>query len=189
MIGSSTTNIIMFLAGLLGTMGRAAVMPWRKRRLRPHLWKLRRYAISRMQSGAPLAAALGIPLLTTLAIVHSWRGAFLAISAAAAFPDRGSNKPRKQMRTRRPQCRDSDLECFSEGHRDMSEGALERSRTVAMRQTSLAPVSETKLRSQPSPNLFDRLVYDRRVSFSSYGITGRKRRRLARRSAGGRQRW
>jgi predicted MFS family arabinose efflux permease len=83
--GSSTTTITLFLAALLGAMGRAAVMPVAQAMATASFVEVarRRRAISRIHSGAPLAATLGIPLLTTLAIVLSWRGAFLVISALA----------------------------------------------------------------------------------------------------------
>jgi predicted MFS family arabinose efflux permease len=83
--GSSTTIITLFLAALLGALGRAAVMPVAQATATASFVEVarRRRAISRIQSGPPLAATLGIPLLTTLAIVLSWRGAFLVISALA----------------------------------------------------------------------------------------------------------
>ena len=81
--GSSTTIITLFIAALLGAMGRAAVMPVAQATATASFVEVatRRRAISRIQSGAPLAATLGIPLLTMLATVFSWRGAFLVISA------------------------------------------------------------------------------------------------------------
>jgi MFS transporter, DHA1 family, inner membrane transport protein len=83
--GLSTTIIALFPAALLGSVGRAAVMPVAQATATASFVEVarRRRAISRIQSGAPLAATLGIPLLTTLAIVLSWRGAFLVISALA----------------------------------------------------------------------------------------------------------
>jgi MFS transporter, DHA1 family, inner membrane transport protein len=85
MTGLSTTIIALFLAALLGSMGRAAMMPVAQATATASFVEVtrRRRAISRIQSGAPLAATLGIPLLTTIAIVLSWRGAFLVISALA----------------------------------------------------------------------------------------------------------
>src|SRR5215470_14730549 len=83
--GLSTTILALFLAALLGAMGRAAVIPVAQAKATASFVEvtMRRRAISRIQSGAPLAATLGIPLLTTIAIVLSWRGAFLVISALA----------------------------------------------------------------------------------------------------------
>jgi predicted MFS family arabinose efflux permease len=83
--GSSTTIITLYLAALLGAVGRAAVMPVAQATATASFMEgaRRRRAISRIQSGAPLAATLGIPLLTTLTMVLSWRGAFLVISALA----------------------------------------------------------------------------------------------------------
>jgi predicted MFS family arabinose efflux permease len=83
--GSSTTITALFLAALLGAVGRAAVMPVAQATATASFVEVARRsrAISRIQSGAPLAATVGIPLLTTFAIVLSWRGAFLVISALA----------------------------------------------------------------------------------------------------------
>ena len=83
--GSSTTIMTLFLAALLGAMGRAAVMPVAQATATASFVEVtrRRRAISRIQSGAPLAVTLGVPLLTTIAIVLGWRGAFLVISALA----------------------------------------------------------------------------------------------------------
>ncbi len=44
---------------------------------------LGRKAVSRIQSGGPLAATLGIPLLTAIAAALDWRGAFIALSGLA----------------------------------------------------------------------------------------------------------
>jgi MFS family permease len=77
--GSSTTIITLSLAALLGAIGRAAVMPVAQAAATASIVKVagRRRARSRIQSGAPMAATLGIPLLTTIAMdsageVHSW---------------------------------------------------------------------------------------------------------------------
>jgi predicted MFS family arabinose efflux permease len=43
----------------------------------------RRRAVSRIQSGGPLAATLGIPLLTAIAVALQWRGAFIVVCAFA----------------------------------------------------------------------------------------------------------
>jgi predicted MFS family arabinose efflux permease len=43
----------------------------------------RRRAVSRTQSGGPLAATVGILLLTTIAAAWHWRGAFLVVSGLA----------------------------------------------------------------------------------------------------------
>jgi predicted MFS family arabinose efflux permease len=43
----------------------------------------RRRAVSRIQSGGPLAATLGIPLLTAIAGAFQWRGAFIVVSGCA----------------------------------------------------------------------------------------------------------
>ena len=83
--GSSNTIITLFLAALLGAIGRAAVMPVAQAMATASFADIarRRRAISRIQSGAPLAATFGIPLVTTIAIALSWRGAFLVISTLA----------------------------------------------------------------------------------------------------------
>jgi MFS transporter, DHA1 family, inner membrane transport protein len=76
---------VLFLAAIFGAVGRAAVMPVAQATAASFFVEdtARRRAISRIQSGAPLAATLGIPLLTTSAIVVGWRGAFIVVSALA----------------------------------------------------------------------------------------------------------
>jgi predicted MFS family arabinose efflux permease len=83
--GLSTTIIALFLAALFGSAGRAAVMPVAQATATASFMEgtRRRRAISRIQSGAPLAATLGIPLLTTIATMLSWRGSFLVIATLA----------------------------------------------------------------------------------------------------------
>src|SRR5439155_5207632 len=76
---------VLVLAAVLGAVGRAAVMPVAQAIVAicyagdtP-----RRRAISRIQSGSPLAATLGIPLLTVIAAALQWRGAFVVVSGLA----------------------------------------------------------------------------------------------------------
>jgi predicted MFS family arabinose efflux permease len=83
--GLAAMLAVLFLAALFGAIGRAAVMPMAQAMATSFFVEdtARRRAISRIQSGAPLAATLGIPLLTTSAIVVDWQGAFIVVSALA----------------------------------------------------------------------------------------------------------
>jgi len=83
--GLAGTLSVLILAALFGAIGRAAVMPVAQATA-ANLFAEdteRRRAISRIKSGAPLAATLGIPLLTTIAIALQWRGAFIILSSLA----------------------------------------------------------------------------------------------------------
>jgi predicted MFS family arabinose efflux permease len=100
----------LFLAALFGAVGRAAVMPIAQATAASFFVEdtARRRAISRIQSGAPLAATLGIPLLTTSAMVVGWRGAFIFVSALAlgtALALRRILGPDEVARTGKPQLR------------------------------------------------------------------------------------
>jgi MFS transporter, DHA1 family, inner membrane transport protein len=79
------TLSVLFLAALFGAIGRAAVMPVAQATAATFFAEdtARRRAISRIQGGGPLAATLGIPLLTTIAIALHWRGAFIVLSGLA----------------------------------------------------------------------------------------------------------
>jgi DHA1 family inner membrane transport protein len=83
--GLAGTLSVLILAALFGAIGRAAVMPVAQATAANLFAENteRRRAISRIQSGAPLAATLGIPLLTTIAIALQWRGAFIILSSLA----------------------------------------------------------------------------------------------------------
>jgi MFS family permease len=61
---------VLVLAALLGAVGRAAVMPVAQAIVAASFVTdaARRRAVSRIQSGGPLAATLGIPLLTAIAV-------------------------------------------------------------------------------------------------------------------------
>jgi predicted MFS family arabinose efflux permease len=76
---------VLVLAALLGAVGRAAVMPVAQAIVAASFVKdaARRRAVSRIQSGGPLAATLGIPLLTAIAVALEWRGAFIVVSGFA----------------------------------------------------------------------------------------------------------
>jgi predicted MFS family arabinose efflux permease len=76
---------VLVLAALLGAVGRAAVMPVAQAIVAASFVKdaARRRAVSRIQSGGPLAATLGIPLLTAIAVALQWRGAFIVVSGLA----------------------------------------------------------------------------------------------------------
>jgi predicted MFS family arabinose efflux permease len=88
--GSLSTGLahalpVLFVAALLGAIGRAAIMPVSQATATTFFVEdtVRRRAISRIQSGGPLAATLGIPLLTTVALALDWRGAFAVVSVLA----------------------------------------------------------------------------------------------------------
>ena len=83
--GLAVSLSVLFLAALFGAIGRAAVMPVAQATAASLFMEntARRRAISRIQSGGPLAATLGIPLLTTIAMALHWRGAFIVVSALA----------------------------------------------------------------------------------------------------------
>jgi predicted MFS family arabinose efflux permease len=89
-IGSLATGLARSLpmlipAALVGAVGRAAIMPLAQAIVAVYFGgdSARRRAVSRTQSGGPLAAILGVPLLTATAVVLQWRGAFFLLSALA----------------------------------------------------------------------------------------------------------
>jgi predicted MFS family arabinose efflux permease len=80
--GLAATLPILVLAAFVGAIGRAAIMPIAQAVV-AHSFvddTARRHAVSRTQSGGPLTATVGIPLLTASAPVLHWRGAFLMLS-------------------------------------------------------------------------------------------------------------
>jgi predicted MFS family arabinose efflux permease len=83
--GLAATLPILVLAALVGAVGRAAIMPVAQAIVAASCVDdtARRHAMSRTQSGGPLAATVGIPLLTASAAVLQWRGAFLVLSGLA----------------------------------------------------------------------------------------------------------
>ena len=83
--GLSTMLPVLVLAALLGAVGRAAIMPVAQAVAAAVFLEdsARRRAVSRIQNGGPLAATFGIPLLTLIAGVVQWRGAFVLVSALA----------------------------------------------------------------------------------------------------------
>jgi predicted MFS family arabinose efflux permease len=83
--GLSTMLPVLVLAALLGAVGRAAIMPVAQAIAAAVFLddSARRRAVSRIQNGGPLAATFGIPLLTLIAGVVQWRGAFLLVSGLA----------------------------------------------------------------------------------------------------------
>jgi predicted MFS family arabinose efflux permease len=109
--GLATTLPVLVLAGVVGAVGRAGIMPVAQAVAATFFVDDtgRRRAISRIQSGGPLAATLGVPLLTTIAIVLQWRGAFLVLSGlalATAFtlaritrPDEGAGRAEIHLKT------------------------------------------------------------------------------------------
>jgi MFS transporter, DHA1 family, inner membrane transport protein len=83
--GLATTLPLLVTAALIGAVGRAGIMPLAQAIVAASFDAdaPRRRAVSRTQSGGPLAAILGIPLLTTGAVFLQWRGAFFVLSALA----------------------------------------------------------------------------------------------------------
>jgi predicted MFS family arabinose efflux permease len=83
--GLAATLPLLVLAALVGAVGRAAIMPVAQAIVAAAFVDdtARRHAVSRTQSGGPLAATMGIPLLTVCATALQWRGAFLAVSGLA----------------------------------------------------------------------------------------------------------
>jgi MFS transporter, DHA1 family, inner membrane transport protein len=83
--GLAVSVPVLVVAGLVGAIGRAGIMPV-SQAIAATIFVGdidRRRVISRIQSGGPLAATLGIPLLTTIAMAILWRGAFIALSGLA----------------------------------------------------------------------------------------------------------
>jgi predicted MFS family arabinose efflux permease len=85
MTGLAVTLPILVLAGLVGAVGRAGIMPVAQAVAATFFVDDtgRRRAISRIQNGGPLAATLGVPLLTTIAVAVQWRGAFIVLAGLA----------------------------------------------------------------------------------------------------------
>jgi predicted MFS family arabinose efflux permease len=83
--GLAATLPLLVLAALVGAVGRAAIMPVAQAIVASAFADdtARRHAVSRTQSGGPLAATVGIPLLTASAAVLQWRGAFVVLSGLA----------------------------------------------------------------------------------------------------------
>jgi len=83
--GLAATLPLLVLAALVGAVGRAAIMPVAQAIVAAAFIDdtARRHAVSRMQGGGPLAATVGIPLLTASAAALQWRGAFLMVSGLA----------------------------------------------------------------------------------------------------------
>ena len=83
--GLAATLPLLVLAAFIGAVGRAAIMPVAQAIVAASFVDdtARRHAVSRTQSGGPLAATLGIPLLTASAAALQWRGAFVVLSGLA----------------------------------------------------------------------------------------------------------
>jgi predicted MFS family arabinose efflux permease len=83
--GLASTLPLLVLAALIGAIGRAAIMPVAQAIVAASCVDetARRHAVSRTQHGGPLAATMGIPVLTASAAVLQWRGAFLVLSGLA----------------------------------------------------------------------------------------------------------
>jgi len=83
--GCAATLLILVLASLVDAVGRAAVMPVAQAVVASSFADdtARCHAVSRTQCGGPLAATVGIPLLTASAAMLQWRGAFVVLSGLA----------------------------------------------------------------------------------------------------------
>ena len=76
---------VLVLSGVIGAVGRAGIMPVAQAVAAAFFVDDmgRRRAISRIHNGGPLAATLGVPLLTTIAVAVQWRGAFIVLAGLA----------------------------------------------------------------------------------------------------------
>lgn len=84
--GLAPTSPFLILVTLVGAIGRAAVLPVTQAVVAARFADddtVRRTALSHIQMGQSGAAIVGIPMLTAIAAVLSWRGAFFALAALA----------------------------------------------------------------------------------------------------------
>src|SRR5260370_23920054 len=83
--GLAMTLPVLVLAGVVGAVGRAGIMPVAQAVAATFFVDDtgRHRAVSRIQNGGPLAATLGVPLLTTIAVAVQWRGAFIVLAGLA----------------------------------------------------------------------------------------------------------
>jgi predicted MFS family arabinose efflux permease len=83
--GLAPTFPILILVTLVGAIGRAAVLPVSQAVVATRFADetLRRAALGRISTGQSGAVILGIPLLTTIAALLHWRGAFFVLAALA----------------------------------------------------------------------------------------------------------
>ena len=81
-IGLAPTYAFLLLVTIIGAIGRAAVQPSAQATVALHFpdEATRRYAMSRVQMGNSGAAIIGIPLLTFLAALWSWRLSFVTLA-------------------------------------------------------------------------------------------------------------
>jgi DHA1 family inner membrane transport protein len=81
-IGLAPTYGFLLLVTIVGAIGRAAVQPTAQATVAQHFpdEQTRRYAMSRVQMGNSGAAIIGIPLLTYIAGLWSWRLAFVVLA-------------------------------------------------------------------------------------------------------------
>jgi predicted MFS family arabinose efflux permease len=81
-IGLAPTYAFLVLVTIIGAIGRAAVQPTAQATVAQHFpdEATRRYAMSCVQMGMSGAAIVGIPLLTFLAALSSWRLAFVTLA-------------------------------------------------------------------------------------------------------------
>jgi predicted MFS family arabinose efflux permease len=82
-IGLAPTYGVLLLVTFIGAIGRATVQPTAQATVAQHFpdEAIRRYAMSRVQMGNSGAAIIGIPILTYVASLWSWRLAFVMMAA------------------------------------------------------------------------------------------------------------
>ena len=82
-IGLAPTYAFLLLVTVVGAIGRAAVQPSAQATVALHFpdEAARRFAMSRVQMGNSGAAIIGIPILTFIAALWSWRLAFVTLAA------------------------------------------------------------------------------------------------------------
>jgi MFS transporter, DHA1 family, inner membrane transport protein len=83
-VGLAPTYALLLLVTIIGAIGRATIQPTAQATVAHHFpdEATRRYAMSRVQMGQSGAAIIGIPILTYVAVLWSWR---LALVMLAVF--------------------------------------------------------------------------------------------------------
>jgi len=86
-IGLAPSYAFLLAVTVIGAIGRAAVQPTAQATIAAHFTDeaARRHTMSRVQMGNSGAAIIGIPLLTWIAAVGSWRWAYLTLVVLGVF--------------------------------------------------------------------------------------------------------
>jgi predicted MFS family arabinose efflux permease len=86
-IGLAPSYAFLLTVTVVGAIGRAAVQPTAQATVAAHVTDVsaRRHAMSRVQMGNSGAAIIGIPLLTWIAALGSWRWAYLSLVVLGVF--------------------------------------------------------------------------------------------------------